>query len=66
MPDEDFEPDSGACAGGTYREIQLYVDGQLAGALYPFPTIYTGGVCPLLWRPLTGIYSFNVRARGLL
>eukprot|EP00964_Phaeocystis_antarctica_P142660 scaffold107980_cov60-Phaeocystis_antarctica.AAC.1 len=60
VPDEDFEPDSGACAGGTYREIQLYVDGLLAGALYPFPTIYTGGVCPLLWRPLTGIYSFNV------
>ena len=60
VPDEDFEADSGACAGGTYREVQLYVDGLLAGALYPFPTIYTGGVCPLLWRPLTGIYSFNV------
>ena len=32
----------------------------MAGLLFPFPVIYTGGVCPLLWRPLTGLYSFNV------
>ena len=33
---------------------------MLAGAAYPFPVIYTGGVCPLLWRPVSGIHSFNI------
>lgn len=51
---------TGACGGGAYRELQLRIDGTMAGALPPFPVIYTGGVCPLLWRPLTGIHSFNI------
>jgi len=51
---------TGACGGGAYREIQLRIDGAMAGALPPFPVIYTGGVCPLLWRPLTGVHSFNI------
>mmetsp|Transcript_97845 Transcript_97845/g.279825 ORF Transcript_97845/g.279825 Transcript_97845/m.279825 type:complete len:573 (+) Transcript_97845:73-1791(+) len=50
----------GICGGGSYRQIEVYVDGQLAGLAYPFPVIYTGGINPLLWRPLTGIYSFNI------
>ena len=32
----------------------------MAGAALPFPVIYTGGVNPLLWRPLTGIESVDV------
>jgi len=61
VPDDDnVDNDPSVCDGGAYREVQLYIDGLLAGALYPFPVIYTGGVCPLLWRPLTGVYSFNV------
>lgn len=52
----------GACGGGSYREIQVYIDGLLAGAQYPFPVIYTGGVNPFLWRPLTGIMSFDIPA----
>eukprot|EP00931_Biecheleriopsis_adriatica_P003746 TRINITY_DN105515_c0_g1_i1.p1 TRINITY_DN105515_c0_g1~~TRINITY_DN105515_c0_g1_i1.p1 ORF type:complete len:659 (-),score=88.82 TRINITY_DN105515_c0_g1_i1:24-2000(-) len=50
----------GACGGGSYREIQIFVDGNLAGSCFPFPVIYTGGVNPLLWRPLTGMLSFDV------
>ena len=46
--------------GGSYRQIEVYIDGLAAGILYPFPVVYTGGVNPLLWRPLTGIYSFNI------
>jgi len=38
----------------------VLVDGVVAGAAYPFPTIYSGGVCPTLWRPLAGIQQFNV------
>ncbi|KAG2605152.1 hypothetical protein PVAP13_4NG114038 [Panicum virgatum] len=36
------------------------VDGVLAGAVFPFPVIYAGGIYPLLWRPITPIGSFNL------
>jgi hypothetical protein len=48
------------CGGGAYRELEVHVDGKLAGITYPFPVIYTGGLNPLLWRPQTGIASFDV------
>jgi hypothetical protein len=52
----------GLCGGGVYRELQVYVDGVLAGATYPMVVIYTGGINPFLWRPLTGIMSFDIPA----
>lgn len=55
-------PNSGTCGGGSYREIRLFVDGMLAGSTIPFPVVYTGGINPLLWRPLTGISSFDIPA----
>lgn len=51
------------CGSGVYREIQVYVDGYIAGTTYAFPTIYTGGVNPYLWRPVSGIMSFDVPSR---
>merc|ERR1719272_2825860 len=56
----DAATPKGGCGGGAYREIEVYVDGLIAGVAYPFPVIYTGGVNPLLWRPLTGIASFDI------
>jgi len=29
-----------------FREVQLLVDGQIAGVSWPFPVIFTGGVVP--------------------
>lgn len=58
LPDE-LTP-KGGCGGGAYREIEVFLDGMIAGVAYPFPVIYTGGVNPLLWRPQTGIASFDV------
>jgi len=58
----DPNPNSGQCGGGSYREIQLFIDGLLAGTTLPFPVVYTGGINPLLWRPLTGISSFDIPA----
>ena len=40
VPGTDAPP--GVCAGGSYREILVYVDGMLAGACFPFPVIYSG------------------------
>jgi hypothetical protein len=52
---------AGSCGGGTaFREIQVYIDGQLAGVAWPFPEIYTGGINPLLWRPIPSVNAFNI------
>ncbi len=48
------------CGGGAYREIDVYIDGALANVVYPFPWIYTGGVNPILWRPIPAIDTLNV------
>jgi hypothetical protein len=53
---------SGGCGGGSYRRIDVFVDGVLAGATTPFPVVYSGGLDPLLWRPLAGIESFDIPA----
>jgi len=56
----DVGEQQGICGGGTYRQIILKIDDIVAGILYPFPVIYTGGINPLLWKPMTGIQSFNI------
>lgn len=43
-----------------FREVQLYIDGQLAGVQWPFPVIFTGGVVPGLWSPTVGIDAFDL------
>ncbi|PWY76181.1 hypothetical protein BO70DRAFT_90544 [Aspergillus heteromorphus CBS 117.55] len=44
-----------------FREIQLYIDGILAGVVWPFPIIFTGGVAPGFWHPIVGIDAFDLR-----
>lgn len=46
----------------AFREIEVSVDGKPAGVVWPFPSIYTGGVNPLLWRPVTGIGTLDLPA----
>lgn len=43
-----------------FRELQLFIDGQLAGVAWPFPIIFTGGVVPGFWRPVVGIDAFDL------
>lgn len=43
-----------------FRELQLLIDGQLAGVTWPFPVIFTGGVVPGFWRPIVGIDAFDL------
>lgn len=54
------ESQYGLCGGGAFREIQVSIDGKLAGVAWPYPVIYTGGVNPLLWRPIPGVNAFNI------
>ncbi|KAJ5367409.1 hypothetical protein N7541_001350 [Penicillium brevicompactum] len=44
-----------------FREIQLYIDGTLAGVVWPFPMIFTGGIAAVFWSPLVGIDAFDFR-----
>ncbi|KAF2704862.1 hypothetical protein K504DRAFT_389525 [Pleomassaria siparia CBS 279.74] len=44
-----------------FRELQLLIDGVLAGVAWPFPVIFTGGVVPGFWRPIVGIDAFDLR-----
>ena len=44
-----------------FREVQLLIDGQLAGVSWPFPVIFTGGIAPGFWRPIIGIDAFDLR-----
>lgn len=44
-----------------FREVQLYIDGNLAGVVWPFPIIFTGGIAPGFWRPIVGIDAFDLR-----
>lgn len=60
LPSEAEDVDGTSCGGGVYRELQVWVDDTLAGSLYPAVVVYTGGVNPFLWRPLSGIGSFDI------
>jgi hypothetical protein len=43
-----------------FREIQVVIDGKLAGVSWPFPSLFTGGVDPGLWRPIVGIDAYDL------
>ncbi|KAL8167359.1 hypothetical protein V2J09_008858 [Rumex salicifolius] len=52
---------SGAQGNGPFREVLVSLDdGIVVGAVWPFTVIYTGGINPLLWRPISGIGSFDL------
>ncbi|MEU4871419.1 peptide-N4-asparagine amidase [Streptomyces sp. NPDC021608] len=47
---------------GPYREVQVAVDGRLAGIATPFPTVWTGGWSnPFLWYVIPGPRAFDVK-----
>lgn len=58
----DAAPYSCKAAGGPYREVQIKVDGQLAGIAAPFPTVWTGGWSnPFLWYVIPGPRAFDIK-----
>lgn len=59
--DVNTYPDYPLYGLSPFREVQLYIDGTLAGVVWPFPIIFTGGVVPGLWRPIVGIDAFDLK-----
>jgi peptide N-acetyl-beta-D-glucosaminyl asparaginase amidase A len=47
---------------GPYREVQVLLDGRVAGIAAPFPHVYTGGWSnPFLWYVLPAPRAFDLR-----
>jgi hypothetical protein len=47
---------------GPYREVQVLLDGRLAGIAEPFPHVYTGGWSnPYVWYVLPAPRAFDIR-----
>ncbi|MET7697981.1 peptide-N4-asparagine amidase [Streptomyces sp. NPDC005485] len=58
----DTAPYSCKADHGPYREVQIKVDGQLAGIAEPFPTVWTGGWSnPFLWYVIPGPRAFDIK-----
>lgn len=58
----DSAPYSCQADGGPYREVQITVDGRLAGIAAPFPHVWTGGWSnPFLWYVIPGPRAFDVQ-----
>ncbi|RDX55992.1 hypothetical protein OH76DRAFT_1460658 [Lentinus brumalis] len=54
-----FPSSTGLIGKGPFREVQALVDGKLAGVVWPHAVIYTGGITPTNWRPLTAYGTYD-------
>jgi len=62
VPNEytDTFPDNPLPGHGPFRELQLLIDGSLAGFVWPAITVFTGGIVPSLWRPIVAPGAFDL------
>ena len=58
----DVAGDFGDCGNTNFRETDITIDGVLAGIAPVSPWIYTGGLDPYLWFPITGNQTLNLKA----
>ena len=47
--------------GTAFRETEITIDGKSAGVAPVSPWIYTGGIDPYLWEPITGVQTLNFK-----
>ncbi|KAI0093522.1 peptide-N4-(N-acetyl-beta-glucosaminyl)asparagine amidase A [Irpex rosettiformis] len=45
---------------GPFREVRLLVDGQVAGIIFPYLVVFTGGIAPTLWRPIAAYAALDL------
>jgi hypothetical protein len=60
VPD-DVKKLLGRCGGSGFRETEISIDGQPAGVAPVYPWIFTGGISPLLWEPIPGVQTLNLK-----
>ncbi|KAK1750621.1 peptide N-acetyl-beta-D-glucosaminyl asparaginase amidase A-domain-containing protein [Echria macrotheca] len=61
-----FNKTAGQLTGWSpFREVQVLIDGRLAGVDWPFPVIFTGGVSPGLHRPVVSVEAFDLREKEI-
>ena len=48
-----------SCGGTAFRETEITIDGEPAGVAPVYPWIFTGGIDPLLWRPIPGVQTLE-------
>ncbi|KAF8636717.1 hypothetical protein AX17_003520 [Amanita inopinata Kibby_2008] len=53
-------PSGFALGQGPFREVRLLVDNQVAGVAFPYATIFTGGIIPTAWRPITAYGALDL------
>jgi hypothetical protein len=58
VPDNLADPLQ-SCVGTAFREGEVLLDGQPAGVVPIYPWIFTGGIDPLLWRPIPAVQALN-------
>lgn len=50
------------CGNSAFRETEVSIDGVPAGVAPVYPWIYTGGLDPYLWEPITGDRDVELQA----
>ncbi|EKM55502.1 uncharacterized protein PHACADRAFT_256166 [Phanerochaete carnosa HHB-10118-sp] len=53
-------PSGESLPNGPFREVRLLVDGQVAGTAFPYPVIFTGGIAPPAWQPITSYGALDL------
>jgi hypothetical protein len=55
----DVSSELQSCGNTAFREGEITIDGTPAGVAPIYPWIYTGGIDPFLWFPITGVQTLN-------
>jgi hypothetical protein len=50
-----------SCGNTAFRETEVTIDGMPAGVAPVYPWIYTGGIDPLLWEPIPGVQTLDLK-----
>ncbi|KAI5122971.1 hypothetical protein M0805_006850 [Coniferiporia weirii] len=45
---------------GPFREVRLLIDGMVAGVAFPYAVVFTGGIIPTAWRPITSYGAIDL------
>ncbi|EKM55501.1 uncharacterized protein PHACADRAFT_256164, partial [Phanerochaete carnosa HHB-10118-sp] len=62
VPNQYFSalPSGTTYGDGPFRETRLFVDGLLAGVIFPYLVVFTGGIAPTLWRPIAAYAALDL------